>query len=45
LSKKGRIYLPLLVGTLILLAVVTAAERALHRNTHESTAHEDGVEQ
>jgi len=46
LSKKGRICLPLLVGTLMLLAFVTAVERALLRHTSESAPQEESdVEQ
>ncbi|HUS82126.1 MAG TPA: hypothetical protein VM013_02575 [Dehalococcoidia bacterium] len=45
MTKKGRIYLPLLVGTLILLAFVTAAERARHRHAGDGSAQEEsGVE-
>ncbi|MCJ7490662.1 MAG: hypothetical protein MUP15_00630 [Dehalococcoidia bacterium] len=46
MTKKGRICLPLLLGTLILLAFVTAAERARHRHADEGPAHEESsVEQ
>jgi len=46
LTKKGRICLPLLLATLVLLAFVTAAERARHRHADEGPAQEEGgVEQ
>jgi hypothetical protein len=46
LSRKGRICLPLLIGTLVLLVFVTAAERARRRQTNDgATQEESGVEQ
>jgi len=42
LSKKGRIYLGLLLATLVLLAIVTSAERTRRRNALDSAASEEG---
>jgi sensor domain CHASE-containing protein len=41
LTKKGRICLPLLLATLILLAFVTAAERSRRQHAEESAAQDE----
>ena len=41
MSKKGRISLPLLLGTLALLAILSAAER-MRRNNNKEKARESG---
>ena len=43
MCKKGRICLPLLLGTLALLAALTAAERMRNRN-NDREPREDSVE-
>jgi len=42
MSKKGRIFLSLLLATLVLLAIVTSAEHVRRHNAPDSAASEEG---